>query len=166
MAANPGYAPPTGPPPGGQDPGEPGVPSGDPPDTPSDNGGEPVDLATGLFVYNKTDLVLPDVLPVALKRTYRQNDSASRAFGIGFSNLLDIFLVGNINPYTYLDLIFPDGGRIRYNRTSSGTGFEGAVYVHSGTSTGFYGSTIAWNDPCFCWILNFKNGTIYHFPEA
>src|SRR5947199_216230 len=45
-------------------------------------GGDPVDLGTGLFVLTNTDLQLPDVLPISLQRTYRQNDTVSRAFGI------------------------------------------------------------------------------------
>jgi hypothetical protein len=35
------------------------------------SGGDPVDLGTGLFVHQKTDLFLPDVIPIALTRTYR-----------------------------------------------------------------------------------------------
>jgi hypothetical protein len=34
--------------------------------------GEPVDLGTGLFVFPKTDLFLSDVIPIVLRRTYRQ----------------------------------------------------------------------------------------------
>ena len=34
--------------------------------------GDPVDPATGLFVYEKTDLVVPDVIPVVVSRQYRQ----------------------------------------------------------------------------------------------
>src|SRR5262249_16931773 len=34
--------------------------------------GDPVDLATGLFVYEKVDLVVEDVIPIVFKRQYRQ----------------------------------------------------------------------------------------------
>src|SRR5205807_10461639 len=130
-------------------------------------GGEPVDLATGLFEYTKTDLMLADVLPASVVRTYRQGDSVSKAIGIGTSNLFDIFLTGNTNPYMYMQLILPDGGRIRYNRISSGTGYSDAVYVHSGTTTGFYGSKISWVGNSFGhWVLTFKNGTTYLFPDS
>ena len=141
---------------------------GIPPSSPSSCGGDgdPVDLATGLFTYSKTDLILADVLPASVTRTYRQSDSVSKAFGIGTSNLFDIFLTGNTNPYTYLELILPDGGRIRYNRISSGTSYSDAVYVHSSTTTGFYGSTISWDSTNSRWLLKFKNGTTYLFPES
>jgi hypothetical protein len=65
------------------------------------SGGDPVDLTTGLFVLSKTDLTLPDVIPIALKRTYRTRDTISRAFGIGTNHPYDIFLVGNSFPYTW-----------------------------------------------------------------
>ncbi len=166
MVGSPGFAPPTFPPDnGGQDPGLPGGPSDPPPPDPPDDGGEPVDLASGLFVYNKTDLVLSDVVPVPFKRTYRQGDSTSRAFGIGSTHPFDVFLVGDTSGYTYAELILPNGSRIRYNRTSSGTGFNSnLVFVHSATASTFYGSVITWNGAG--WNLKLKNGTIYVFPDG
>jgi len=147
MVAVPGIAPPNGPPQGGQ------VETAD-----------PIDLSTGLFVVRKTDLVLPDVIPLAFTRTYRQGDSLSRPFGIGATHPYEEFIVGDRNPYTYIDLILPDGGRIHYNRTSSGTGWTDAVYQHTATPTGFYGSIIAWNGNG--WNLTLKNGTVYTFPDS
>src|SRR5207253_2593639 len=87
----PGGAGPGGAGPAGGSPGSGGSGSGSPGDP---AGGEPVDLATGLFEYTKTDLMLADVLPASVVRTYRQGDSVSKAFGIGTSNLFDIFLTG------------------------------------------------------------------------
>jgi len=57
-------------------------------------------------------------LPIVLTQTYRQNDSGSRAFGIGSSHSYERFLVGDTNPYTFMDLILPDGGRIHFVRTT------------------------------------------------
>ncbi len=170
MVGSPSLAPPTFPPAGDQDAGDgdqadsPGSPSDPPPSAPPDNSGEPVDLSSGLFVYHKTDLVLSDVLPAALKRTYRPGDSLSRAFGIGTTHGFDIFLVGDTSGYTYAELILPNGSRIRYNRTSSGTSFSNAVFVHSGTASMFYGSVITWNGAG--WNLKLKNGTTYVFPDG
>ena len=95
MVSNPSNAPTNGPPAG----------SG-----PKDKGGEPVDLSTGLFVYERTDLVLPDTIPISLTRTYRQSDTVSRPFGIGMTHPYEIFMVGDTRPYTYQELILPDGG--------------------------------------------------------
>jgi RHS repeat-associated protein len=135
--------------------------------------GDPVDCGTGLFVLNKTDLFLPDVIPIKLTRTYRPVDSVSRAFGIGTTHPYDIFLVGDTLPWTFTDLVLPDGGRIHYKRISPGTGFTDAVYQNTSSPTIFYGSTISWNPnllPSFAfvggWELKLKNGTVLGFPDS
>ncbi len=128
--------------------------------------GDPVDVATGLFVMEKTDLALADILPIALTRTYRQNDSRSRAFGIGASHPYEIFLIGTAFPYTYIDLILPDGGRVHFPRISPGTGYEDAVYEHTATPTAWYGAKIVWNAPGVNWYLTLRDGTRYTFPES
>ena len=46
-----------------------------------------MDLSTGLFVLNKTDLAIADVLPLVLTRTYRRHES--RAFGRGANHNLN-----------------------------------------------------------------------------
>jgi hypothetical protein len=93
-------------------------------------GGDPVDVATGLFVFEKTDLVLPDVLPVALRRTYRPADPAGRPFGIGMTHDYAIFL-WSAQQYQEADLVLPDGARVHYVRTSPGTGFLDAQFEHT-----------------------------------
>ena len=114
-------------------PGAPAVASA-PGDGSSD--GDPVDLGTGLFVYRKTDLVLPDTIPISLTRTYRQNDSASRAFGYGATHPYEMYL--SFGFWSYVDLVLPDGGKIHYDEVSPGT----YVYQHTATPTKFYKSTM------------------------
>ena len=46
-----------------------------------------------------------------------------------------------MNPYTYIDLVLEDGGRVHYSRISAGTAYADAVYQHTATPTRFYGST-------------------------
>ena len=130
--------------------------------------GDPVDLQTGLFVYSKTDMFLPDVIPINLVRTYRPMDSASHAFGIGTTLNYDSIVVGDTNPYTYIDVIMPDGGRLHFDRTSPGTSWTDAVYEHTTSPTGYYGAQIAWSGAAFGgqWILTTKDGTKYFFPEC
>ena len=72
-----------------EDPGD-GPDEGARPGDPAGYGGEPVNLVTGLFVLTKTDLVLPDVLPITLTRTYRTRDTRSRAFGVGATHPYDL----------------------------------------------------------------------------
>src|SRR3990170_4288133 len=45
-------------------------------------GGDPIDLATGIFTVDKTDLVLPGRIPVAVRRSYRSDDTRQGFFGI------------------------------------------------------------------------------------
>ncbi|MGA8367491.1 MAG: RHS repeat-associated core domain-containing protein [Candidatus Acidiferrales bacterium] len=131
--------------------------------------GEPVDLSSGLFHYEKTDLVLPDVVPLVLQRVYRTNDSWSRPFGIGTSDSYEMFLTGDTNPYSYMQLILPDGSRVYFYRTSSGTGYGNAVYAHTSTHSEWYGATITWNVSAYPgadWVLRKRDGTNYYFPES
>ena len=146
MVAPPGLAPPEGP--------------GD--DCGSD--GDPVDLSSGLFVCSKTDLVLPDVLPLGLTRTYRPRDTRSRAFGIGTSHSFDTFIVGTTFPYTFVDIVLPDGKRIHYDRISPGTGFEDAVYENTAGPAGFHKSRVSWNGNGY--NLALSDGTVFTFREG
>jgi RHS repeat-associated protein len=187
MVSDPDIAPPEGPPPGncGRGGGEPfscdvgaqpPEPQADAPeavdvsmsdDDGQDSGGcagDPVDCFTGLFVHKQTDLVVQDVLPIRLTRTYRTRDRVSRAFGVGATHPYHMFMVGDIWPYTYQELILPDGGRIRFNRVSAGTNFIDAVYEHTGTPTVFFGARLSYNSNR--WKLALRNGTIYWFVDA
>ena len=136
-------------------------PNGPPPCNQCDSG-DPVDLGTGLFVMEKTDLFVPDTLPLTLRRTYRQGDTASRPFGIGSTHPYAMFL-WSAQQYQEADLILPDGGRVHYVRISPGTGFTSAIFEHTGTPSRFYKSLIAWNGNG--WDLTLKDGTVYVFGD-
>ena len=126
--------------------------------------GDPVDLGTGLFVYSKTDLTIPDTLPLVLTRTYRPRDTVSRPFGIGTSHPYELFIVGDTFPYTFADLILPDGGRVHYDRISPGTGFADAVYEHTETPSIYFKTQIRY--VAGRWHLTLHDGTVYEFPDA
>lgn len=171
MISLPGNAPSDGPPPGGcGDNGTVGPSATCPvnkPPAPKGCGGDPVDCSTGLFLNSGTDLVINDIMPIEISRTYRPRDAASRAFGIGTNLAYDIFLVGDTNPWTYQELILPDGGRVRYNRISPGTGFGDAVYEHKSSATSYYGSTLKRGSTNACyWDLALMNGSHICFPES
>jgi len=121
-----------------------------------------VDLVTGLFLVNTTDLFLPDVMPIEVTRTYRPGDTSSRPFGIGTTHPYAIFL-WSARQYQEVDLILPDGGRVHYVRTSPGVGFADAVFEHTATPSKFYKSTIRWNGNG--WDLSLKDGTVFVFGE-
>jgi RHS repeat-associated protein len=141
---------------------------------------DPADLQSGLFVYRKTDLELNDTIPLVLRRTYRQDDSVSRDFGIGMNMDYDMFMVGDdeYTPegYTYQDLILADGGRVHFTRTSPCLGtngycdFTNAVYVATSTGTDYYGATLSWvlsaGGSSGYWTLRKKDGTTILFPDS
>jgi hypothetical protein len=108
------------------------------------SGGDPVDLATGLFVLEKTDLFLPDVLPLSLHRMYRPADPATRPFGIGATHDYAMFL-WSAQQFQEVDLVLPDGGRVHYVRISPGTDYVTAEFEHTSSPTRFYKSRIKWN---------------------
>ncbi|HKZ80773.1 MAG TPA: RHS repeat-associated core domain-containing protein [Pyrinomonadaceae bacterium] len=123
-------------------------------------GADPVDLGTGFFVYHKTDLALPDVMPIVLSRTYRQMDTRPRGFGIGISHPYEMIIVGDSSSVG--DLILPDGGRIRYNHDPART--DGVWGEHTATPTEFYKSTLSLNNgSSMSWDIKLRNGTVMHF---
>ena len=132
-------------------------------------GGDPVDLFTGLFTYGRTDLSIQDVIPISVSRTYRQADDTSRAFGIGTNLSYDLFLVGDVFPYTYQYLILPNGGHVYFPRISTGTSYGDAVYqAQACPGSVFYGAIMRWDTsvPHSSWSLTLKSGTIYYFPDS
>jgi RHS repeat-associated protein len=126
--------------------------------------GEPVDLQTGIFQMEKTDLFLPDIIPIKFTRVYRTRDTYSRALGLGASHSYDMFLVGDRFPYTFQDLVLPDGGWLHYVRVSPGTSWTDAVYEHTSIPGRFYKSKISWNGNG--WDLKLRDGTLYVFREG
>jgi YD repeat-containing protein len=90
-------------------------------------------------------------------------DTVSRAFGNGWNHPYDILPTGSRNPYTFVNLIMPDGDTIHYDRISEGTGYADAVYEHTATTTPFLHSEFRWNGRG--WDLRFPDGGLFQFPE-
>ncbi|MCH8623099.1 kelch repeat-containing protein, partial [Undibacterium sp. TS12] len=128
--------------------------------------GDPVDMYTGLFLNESTDLQVNDIIPLSVARSYRQRDADSRAFGIGTNLSYDVFLVGNSTVWSYQDLVLPDGSQLHFPRITPGTDYQTAVYQHSSSNTAFNGATVRWNGPLWSWIMTLKDGTVLQFPEA
>jgi len=123
--------------------------------------GDPVDLGTGLFVHHQTDLVLPDVIPIELSRTYRQNDSNNRSFGKGAMNPYDMFIYGDTANYG--EIILPDGGRVHFDRVPNSNPW---VYEHTTSPTRFYKATmklLTGYGGDYTWEVKLLDGTIFQF---
>ena len=126
-------------------------------------GGDPVDLATGLLTVDKTDLVLPGVLPIVLQRSYRQGDTGTRSFGVGQTGWLDMYLTGDHSTYQWAELVLADGARVRFTRTSSGTDKASAVMEHTATPTAFQKAQLAWSVALNLWQVTLRDGTVWQF---
>ncbi|MGW0180620.1 RHS repeat-associated core domain-containing protein [Nocardia sp. NPDC003345] len=63
---------------------------------------DPVDVATGEFVMPDTDLRLPGVLPLVLRRRHRSNFRFGRWFGPSWSATLDMRVVVDIATVTFV----------------------------------------------------------------
>jgi RHS repeat-associated protein len=147
--------------------GPPPPPAGPPPGNSGGDDGDPVDLATGLLVHAKTDLVLGDLVPMMLTRTYRPLDSYTRPFGRGASHPFAIFVRAVTETCQEANLILPHGGRIRYVRTNPGTVCTGATFEHAETPTEFFKSRLEYVLPPggagARWVLTRRDGMVYHF---
>ncbi len=113
------------------------------------------DLALGLFVQRQTDFQLAGKFPLQFVRVYRNQDEQSRSFGIGANDSLDIFLVGEMGSYG--DLILADGGRIRFDHSSTSIG-GGDTYLPRG---GDYASLVYKGDT---WTLSRNDGWKFYMP--
>lgn len=146
---NSGNAPADGPPPGG-----------------NCTAGDPVDCATGLFLHQVTDLFVTDTIPIGVTRTYRQNDSISRDFGIGANHSYGMFLsnpTGAAVPNA-IDVVLPDGGRLRFQKVSGST-LADIVFQHASTPTAWQGATLRMNVPADRWQVTTRDKTIYEFSD-
>jgi len=149
------------PPPGGGDGDGDWAKDDDGGDPPCPNGGDPVSVSTGQFTHTERDLWLPDVMPLDIKRTYRNLDLNVRSFGVGMSHPYNMFL-WSAQQYQQADLILPSGTRVHYVRTSPGTGWSDAVFGTQAPGQ-WAGSIIAWNGNG--WNLTFRDGRFWRFGE-
>ena len=108
--------------------------------------------------------MVDDVLSIGLSRHYRQGDTNQgvRAFGLNTQLGYQMFLTGDVSTYQYAELNLADGGRVRFTRISSGTGYADAVMEHTATPTRFHKARLTWN-PAHGWEIALKDGTVYEF---
>lgn len=124
-------------------------------------GGDPVSLSTGQLEHTERDMVLNDVMPIEVTRTYDSADRNQRAFGIGINHAYDIFLFSQ-NQYQEVDLILANGTRVHYVRTSPGNDFATAVFQSSAPGP-WHNSIIARNQTRLGWDLFFRDGRKWFF---
>ena len=119
------------------------------------------DLAVGLFIQRKSDFDLHgDAYPIRLTRAYNSLDERSRAFGIGTSHSLDIFLVGEMG--VYADLILEDGARIHFRHFSPQSGRVGDYVAEPVAGNPFSKSIATYVGDR--WVIQRKDGWKFYFP--
>ena len=118
----------------------------------------------GGFLPIKTDLYVPDTIPLAFTRTYFPLTAWSERFQVFLPHVYDPFLTGSRFPYTYQDWRLPDGQSVHYQRISPGTGFADAIFGADSSSRIFANSRVNWNGWGWDWTL--PDGTTYLSPEA
>jgi YD repeat-containing protein len=122
-----------------------------------------IDLSYGLLLDQRTDFLVKDRIPLELTRVLRTQDDRSRAFGIGGNHNLNVFLVGDKWPFTWMDLVLEHGGRSHFRRSNWGFGYWDARYTNRDVNRNMYsGSTIDWAWPG--WKLK-RYGMTYLFPD-
>jgi YD repeat-containing protein len=123
-----------------------------------------IDLRYGLLLDQRTDFLVSDKIPLELTRVLRTQDSVDRAFGVGGNHSLNVFLVGDKWPFTWIDLIFEHGGRSHFQRSNWGVGYWDALYTNRDVAgSAFSGSTIQWAWPG--WKIK-RGATTYEFPDG
>jgi RHS repeat-associated protein len=151
-----GHSPPQGP----EGP-EPPIKDGD--DNPKC--GDPVDCQTGVFLHTRTDVALPDVLPIAVTRTYRPGDTAVRPFGIGTNHNYGMYL-RNGGTTAPIQVVLPNGARINFKFKSGTVLHTDYTWEHTGSTGRFYGATMtAPTDLQFgeVYRMTLKDGSEYDF---
>jgi YD repeat-containing protein len=120
-----------------------------------------VDAGIGLYTREDEDLIVPDVVPLVLTRTYLSGDHVSRQFGVGGTHPAEWYLIGDGAAFQWAELILANGGRIHFHRVTSGTSFTDALFEHRSTPTSFFGSKLGWVG--LEWALRFADGSLALF---
>lgn len=134
-------------------------------------GGDPVDLATGVFTMEKTDLILPGRFPVVLSRTYNPFDPFGTiagfqpALGPGWYLSTDVMLLPGISFFRQtpdmVRLILPGNTRLDMQRQANGTFSNNSHPLLKGTVlTVFTTATPLISE------LRFKDGAVWRFQRA
>lgn len=128
--------------------------------------GDPVDLSTGLFTMEQTDLAVDDVMPLTVNRGYNSGDGRKRAMGIGANDMYNMYLSSR-HQYQEADLNLPDGSQVHFVRVSPGTGFCDGVFEARGTSPEFHGARFHYVGACNkgVWHMKLRSGLMYVFGD-
>ncbi len=135
-------------------------------------GGDPVDLATGKFFYDETDLTINDIIPISVSRSYRPHDVKRRYFGVGTTLGYDYYLHASSSSADQVMVVLPSGSSVTFERAVS-TDDDHAGHgrwVQKGSETMFSGAVLEsgghLNVANEEYWLTLRDGTRYVFGSA
>ena len=120
-----------------------------------------IDLATGLYIREDEDIVVPGTPALILRRTYLSGHRVPTEFGIGTTHDGEWFLIGDGQQFQWASLIFADGSRVKFDRVSQGTSIFNAVYEHRATPGQWQGARLSW--AWLGWVLRRPDGSVFTF---
>lgn len=138
-----------------------GPPDVRPPVTDELSDGDPVELSTGLFIDQHTDLLVDDVIPAVAHRTYRTSDQNLYDFGRGTASPYDIRLWAPADDAIEPNLITPRGAMVHFGLTNPGASASDRVFKPEGIQGQFAGTVLRRTPSGF--DLEFRDGRVYVF---
>jgi YD repeat-containing protein len=117
-----------------------------------------VDVATGLYIRENEDLVVPGKPALVLRRTYLSGYHVSRQFGVGTTHNGEEFLIGDSSKFQWVAVVVAAGMPVKFKRVSSGTSYTNALYVYDETATDWHDSRLGWAG--LKWVLRKPNGVV------
>ncbi|HEX5685597.1 MAG TPA: RHS repeat-associated core domain-containing protein [Ideonella sp.] len=128
-------------------------------------GGDPVSLTTGRFTHMERDMMLPDVIPVDILRSYNSQDitgktASVRAFGFGTSHPYENFLVFR-SDYGDITLVLHNGSKVLFKGTTTNTYHQ--VYTAASETGEFRHATVQPIDSYF--VLIYRDGRQWGFSK-
>jgi hypothetical protein len=120
-----------------------------------------VDHSTGFYTRENDDLVVDGTPPLILRRTYRSGYRVSRQFGIGTTHPGEAWLRGDGQKFQWAELILATGRRISFRRTSPGTSFFNAMYLHRSSRREWDGARLGWTG--LNWVMRLPDGSVSFF---
>ncbi|MEK8033546.1 RHS repeat-associated core domain-containing protein [Ideonella sp. DXS29W] len=128
-------------------------------------GGDPVSLTTGRFTHMERDMMLPDVIPVDILRSYNSQDITGktapvRSFGFGTSHPYENFLVFR-SDYGDITLVLHNGSKVVFTGTDTGT--YNQIYTAASDTGEFRMATLQPVDGYF--VLFYRDGRQWGFSK-
>jgi YD repeat-containing protein len=120
-----------------------------------------VDPSTGSYTRENDDLVVRSTPPLILRRTYRTGYRVSRQFGIGTTHPGEVWLRGDGKKFQWAELILATGHRKSFRRTSPGTSFFNAMYLHHSAGRDWDGARLGWTG--LSWVIRRPDGGVSYF---